>query len=106
MGNINEQLNPAYGWSSGRRMSQGAPHQGLRRSHINDGVLDWVPGVTGVAIRIGDSGSPWFYRILDVPGFEPSWQPCRYANAPQFETIGDAIRWAKTKKFNGLNIID
>lgn len=106
MESINEQLNPAHGWSSGRRMPQGEPARGVGKSGLNNDVLGWVPGTTGVAIRLNETGTPWFYRVLSVPGFEATWQACRYNGEPKFETIEAAIRWAKTKKFNGLNIID
>ena len=107
MNKINEQLNPAHGWSSGRRIPQGAPARGLGRSNMNADVLAWVPG-TNVAIRMEAGQSPWFYVVMTWPGIESQWMRCKYNgnNLPEVNRIEDLIKWAKTKKFNGLNITD
>ena len=105
--NIYEQLNSKYGWSSGRKFQQGAPKQGLRRSGMNTDVLAWVPGQTGGAIR-NDADGIWFFRVLDMGGMGATWQRCRYFGAiiPKFKDVDEAIVWATSKQFTGLNITD
>lgn len=102
--NINEQLNSKYGWSSGRRIIQGAPARGISPSGMNDDVLGWVPG-TDVAIRM-ESGTLWLYRSMTWPGMGTRWMPCKYigSDQPTFNTMSELINWASNKKFNGLNI--
>lgn len=79
----------------------------MTRSRMNDGVLAWVPGQTGVAIW-NDSDGIWFFRVLDLGGMGATWQRCRYLGAtiPKFKTVDDAIRWTTSKQFTGLNITD
>ena len=108
MDNINERLNAQYGWSSGRKVTGGAPARGLGRSKINNDVLAWVPG-TNVAIRMTEENTTWFYRVMSWPGFDAAWMKCRYIGSgilPEANNINDLIKWASTKKFQGLNIID
>lgn len=107
MNDINEQLNPKYGWSSGRRIQSGAPAGGLGRSNMNADVLAWVPG-TDVAIRMEPGNSPWFYRVMTWPGTGSTWVRCQYpgSDLPEVYQVEDLIKWARGKKFNGLNITD
>lgn len=110
MNSVNETLDPKHGWSSGRKMPQGAPPRGLGRSHMNDDVIAWVPGVHNVAVRMVPGVGPWFYRIMEWPGLEPAWMPCEFKGdpnmLPEINTLDDLLTWASTKQFQGLNILD
>ena len=107
MNKINEQLNPARGWSSGRKAAGGAPAHGLGRSMMNVDVLAWVPH-TDVAIRMEAGNAPWFYRVMTWPSIGSQWMRCNYTGVdlPTVNMVEDLIRWASTKKFQGLNILD
>lgn len=106
MDTINEQLNSKYGWSSCRKIAQGAPARGLDRSGMNNDVLGWVPG-TDVAIRM-ESGAYWLYQSMTWPGMGTRWMPCKYVgnNQPTFNAMNELLNWVSDKKFNGLNITD
>lgn len=105
--NVNESLNPVRGWSSGRRVPQGAPVTGLSKSNVNQDVLAWVPGAPGVAIR-HDGTQFCFYRLLDTPelGGQPVWKKMTYAGHYPFASLEHMLAWAETKRFNGLRITD
>lgn len=106
MDKINEELDPKYGWSSGKR-SQSDPDDS---GHVNDGVIAWVPGVHNVAVKIVPEFGPWFFRLMSWPGMEPAWMPCEFKGDPSaippIETLDDLLAWASTKHFQGLNILD
>lgn len=112
MENVNEQLDPKYGWSSGKK-AQGDPNPddtGLKPGHINVGVLAWVPGAHNVAVMMIPEIGPWLFRLMAWPGMEPNWQACAFkgdpTKVPPMETIDDFINWASTKHYQGLNILD
>ncbi len=105
---VNESLNPARGWSSGRKIVGGAPQRGLTSSGVNADVLGWAPNVTGVAIRKRGDGV-WFYRLLDGPGLGlecPIWRDCTYHEHVELANVASAIEWSATKRFTGFRITD
>lgn len=110
---INEGLDPKYGWSSGKAAQNKQPDYddtGLKPGHVNDNVLAWVPGVHNVAVMIIPDMGPWLFRLMAWPGMAPNWQACEFkgdpTKIPQIVTVDDFINWAATKRYQGLNILD
>ena len=103
---LNESLNPAHGWRSGRKIVPGA-HDKPKSLNINKDVVAWVPGAPGVAIM--HNGTQFcFCRLLDAPelGGNPVWKEMTYVGHYPFASLEQMLAWAETKKFNGLRIID
>lgn len=106
MDKLNEQLDPKFGWASGRKYPQRG--SGLKRSGINSDVLAWVPGVDNVSVRSEADKGVWLYRLMTWPGMDTKWIPCNYVGTdnPVLITPEDAIAWASKKKFQGIKILD